>query len=214
MPVVIYATKGSGNCFKAQLAMRQLGIAHETRPVDVLAGETRGPAFRALNPRGTVPFLVLEDGRTLAESNAMLWLLANGTPLIPADAYRRAKAVEWMIVEQTKLEPFISPARFFTAIAPERGVGMDDQIVQWRKQGAAGLAMLDDHLARSVFMLGDDYSIADIAVFGYVHVADEAGLPLADYPNVRRWTGDVAATRGFVSMADVWRDVDAGVAVA
>ena len=120
MPATLYATFGSGNSFKPALLLRQTGKVCVTKFLNVLAGESRQPGFLAINPRGQVPFLVLEDGRGIGESNAIAWWVAEGTPLMPADAVSRAQAVQWMIFEQTSLEPNISPARFFTHIVPEQ----------------------------------------------------------------------------------------------
>lgn len=199
----LFATVGSGNCFKAQLAMAQLGIAYRTEWIDVLNGETRRPRYLAVNPNGTVPYLELEDGRGIAESNAMLWYLAKGTDLFPQTAYEEAMTVEWMIVEQTKLEPMISPARFFTTILPERRVEMADRIVEWQDQGHAGLSRLNAHLAAHEFVAGGGYSIADIAVYGYVHVAGEGGFDMDRYPMVTRWCDRVARQPRHVAMTEL-----------
>ncbi len=114
----LYVTIGSGNCLKPFMVMKQLQIPFELVVIDVLKGETRQPAYLALNPNGTVPYLRLTDGRGIAESNAMLWYLAEGSELLPRDSYSRAKVLQFMFFEQSALEPFISPARFFTSIVP------------------------------------------------------------------------------------------------
>ena len=196
----LYATFGSGNCYKAHLVMSQLGIAYETIWVDVLAGETRKDWFLALNPNGTVPFLHLESGASIAESNAMLWYLAKGSDLFPASAYEEAMAVQWMIFEQTRLEPNISPARFFTTILPARKTEMAAQIAAWQEKGRNGLARLDHHLDHQDFVAGDRYTIADIAVYGYTHVADEGGFDLSAYPAVGSWLSRVRQAKGHIAM--------------
>ncbi|MEM8948111.1 MAG: glutathione S-transferase family protein [Pseudomonadota bacterium] len=196
----LYATFGSGNCYKAHLVMSQLGIAYNTTWVDVLSGETREDWFLALNPNGTVPFLRLEGGATISESNAMLWYLAKGSELFPVNAYEEAMAVQWMIFEQTRLEPHISPARFFTTILPNKHAEMADQIVIWQEKGRDGLARLDRHLADQDFVAGNRYTIADIAIYGYTHVADEGGFDLADFPAVKRWLSRVRETKRHVPM--------------
>ncbi len=196
----LYATFGSGNCYKAHLVMSQLGIAYNTTWVDVLAGETREGWFLALNPNGTVPFVRLEGGANITESNAMLWYLAKGSELFPVNAYEEAMAVQWMIFEQTKLEPNISPARFFTTILPEKRAVMSDQIKEWQAKGKGGLAGLDRHLANQDFVAGNRYTIADIAIYGYTHVADEGGFDLTEYPAVRNWLSRVQQTNGYVAM--------------
>ncbi len=199
----LYATIGSGNCFKAHLAMNQLGIAYETVLIDVLKGETRGAEFLSVNPNGTVPFLRLADGRGIAESNAMIWYLAKGTYLFPKTSYEEAIAVQWMIYEQTHLEPNISPARFFTTIVPSRRAEMETQIAGWQEKGAIGLARLNEHLKHHDFISGVGYSIADIAVYGYTHVADEGGFDLDEYPAVLSWMNRVAATDGYIPMNEL-----------
>jgi len=203
----LYATLGSGNCFKAQLLMHQLDIPFETQAVDVLSGKTRTPDFLSLNPRGTVPFLQLENGQSIAESNAMLWVLGAGSALMPKDHYAQAKTIEWMIFEQTKLEPHISPARFYTTIVPKHREEMHENILDWLAQGTEGLNALEAHLSQSDFMLGDTYSIADIALFGYTHVADEGGFNLSAFPAVSKWIERVEETPKFISMMDIWVDL-------
>jgi len=205
----LYATVGSGNCFKAQLLMHQLDIPYQTQAIDVLSGETRAPDYLSINPLGTVPFLQLENGQSIGESNAMLWALGAGSPLMPSDPYDQAKAIEWMIFEQTKLEPHISPARFFTTIISERRDEMLEQIQDWLAQGTEGLNTLEAHLSESDFVLGNTYSIADIAVFGYTHVADEGGFELNAFPAVSQWIERVQQIPKFISMQDVWADAQA-----
>lgn len=196
----LYATIGSGNCYKAHLVMRQLGIAYQTELIDVLKGETRQPRYLAINPNGTVPFLRLSDGRTIAESNAMLWYLAAGSHLVPKSSFEQAMTVQWMIFEQTRLEPNISPARFFTTILPSRRDEMSAQITEWQSKGREGLALLEAHLGNHDFVAGNAYSIADIAIYGYTHVAEEGGFDLSAYPGITKWIGRVEASPGYVAM--------------
>ena len=196
----LYATYGSGNCYKAHLVMSQLGIAYNTTWVDVLGGETREDWFLALNPNGTVPFLRLEGGACIAESNAMLWYLAKGSDLFPLNAYEEAMAVQWMIFEQTKLEPNISPARVFTTLLPDKRAEMADPIKDWQKKGEDGLARLNRHLENQDFVVGSRYTIADIAIYGYTHVADQGGFDLGVFPAVGRWLGRVQQSQGYLDM--------------
>jgi len=199
----LYATIGSGNCYKAHLVMMQLKIAYRTEMIDVLKGETRQPRYLAINPNGTVPFLCLGDGRTIAESNAMLWYLAAGSHLAPQSNYDQAMAVQWMIFEQTRLEPNISPARFFTTILPEHREEKSAEIAEWQRKGHQGLVLLDAHLSKHDFIAGDRYSIADIAVYGYTHVAGEGGFDLSAYPGVMAWLDRIAANPDHVGMNEV-----------
>lgn len=197
----LYATPGSGNCFKPFLALSQLGIDFKVVSVDVLKGQTRSPEFLALNQAGSVPYLVTGDGDGVGESNAMLWLIADKSHLMPHTPLERARSLQWMFFEQSKLEPFISPARFLGHIVPERGVGREAEIEVWRQRAAAGLATLDAHLKDRAFMLGDRYGITDIAIFGYGHVSHEAGIDMAQFPSVTAWMKRVEETEGFVSLS-------------
>lgn len=195
----LYVTQGSGNSFKPALALAQLGIPHRLCFVDVLAGETRGAAFLAVNPMGQVPYLVDAEGHGLSESNAMLWYIADGSTLIPGDARGRADMLRWMFFEQTRLEPAISPARFYGFVVPHRAAEFGADILRWRAKATEGLTLLDAHLAGSDFVVPrHSYTIGDIAVFGYVHLAEQAGLSLAGFKHVQRWIGRVTATPGFV----------------
>jgi glutathione S-transferase len=199
----LYATPGSGNCFKPFLALRQLRIPVTLRMVDVLAGQTKSAAYLAINPAGAVPYLRLPGGAGLSESNAMLWYIADGSPLASTEAYTRAKGLQWCFFEQSRLEPFISPARFLTAIAPHLGTGRESDITAWQERARAGLTILEAYLATTDFMAGPEYSIADIGVFGYVHVAPEGGIALDPYPAVRAWIARVQSTPGFVPMSEM-----------
>ncbi len=201
--IKLFACLGSGNCFKPWLAMTQLGVPFELVLIDVLQGEQKAPEYLQINPLGVVPFLLSETGQGIGESNAMLWYLAEGTALMPVTPAARAEALQWMFFEQSKLEPFISPARFFTTILPDQREARSIEIAQWQLKAESGLARLDAHLAGRQFMLEDGYSIADIAVFGYVHVLEEAGLRLADYPAIARWIGTVSKTEDFRPLASL-----------
>ena len=197
----LYATIGSGNCFKPFLVMNQLGIPFRVALVDVLKGETRLPAYLAVNPNGTVPYLTLPDGRGIGESNAMLWYLAEGSHLIPTDPYGRAKVLQWMFFEQSALEPFISPARFFISIVPSRRLEREKDIAVWQERGRKGLKLLDDHLRGRRFVVDDTYSIADVSLFGYTHLAAEGGFDFDEFPAVAAWIGNVERTEGFVPLS-------------
>lgn len=196
----LHYTLGSGNSFKPALVLRQTGRTCRMQFVDVLAGATREPAFLAVNPRGQVPYLVTADGVGLGESNAIAWYLAEGTPLMPATPLARAQAVQWMIFEQTALEPHISPARFFTHIVPAQRDAHAAQIPGWLDAGHAGLTLLDRHLATRHWVTDHGYSVADIAVYGYTHLAGEGGFELGRYPAVQRWMDRVRATPGYADI--------------
>lgn len=199
----LYACLGSGNCFKPWLAMHQLGDPFELVLIDVLKGEQKSPEYLAISPLGVVPHLLTDTGHGIGESNAMLWYLAEGSHLMPSTREERAEALQWMYFEQSKLEPFISPARFFTTILPEQREARADDIKAWQASADTGLSRLDAHLEAREFMLTSGYSVADIATFGYVHVLDEAGLNMTDYPAVSRWVDAVAQTEGFRPLSEL-----------
>ena len=212
--VTLYACLGSGNCFKPWLAMQQLHQDFDLELIDVLSGEQKTPAYLAVNPLGVVPFLVTDDGVEIGESNAMIWYLAEGTHLMPETVAERAEALQWMFFEQSKLEPFISPARFFTTILPDRQVEMRAEILQWQGLAKPGLERLNDHLTERQFMLLSGYSIADIAMFGYVHVLEEAGLQWADYPHIARWVAVVEKTAYFNPLSQLGQSIAPRVRMA
>ena len=201
--VTLYLTQGSGNSFKPALVARQLGIACKTKYIDVLSGDTRKPEYLAINPQGVVPYLMLADGTGIGESNAIAWYLAEGSPLIPDTRLARAQTVRWMNFEQTTLECNISPVRFFTAIAPEAGKEHQEMFPVWRERGNAGLSILEKHLAQNDFITDFGYSVADIAVFGYTHLANEGGFDLSEYPAVSQWIDRVGNQKGFLPVSEL-----------
>ena len=204
----LYVCLGSGNCMKPWLALSQLGRDVDLTVIDVLKGEQKSDSFRAINPLGVVPWMVTDDGQGIGESNAMLWYLAEGTALMPATPAERAEALQWMFFEQSRLEPFISPARFFTTILPhERGPRAAD-IANWVARARPGLDRLNAHLSGRDFMLRSGYSITDIAVFGYVHVMHEAGIDRAGYPAISRWIHKVSDTTGFRPLHQMGQPVE------
>lgn len=196
----LYDYAPSGNCYKVRLLLAHLGLEYERVAVDVVGGEARDEAFRAArNPHGRVPVLECDDGTTIAESGAILWWLADGTPYLPDDRLERTRALQWMFFEQNAIEPSIAVVRYQETIA-RRPDALGD--LEGRRQaGREALGALARHLeGGGRFLLGDAFSIADIAVYGYTHVADEAGVPLADFPAVADWTGRVRSLPGHVPM--------------
>jgi len=200
----LYSMQGSGNCYKPRLAMHHLGIPFSIVDVDIELGESRTPQFLALNANGKIPLLVLPDGRPLAESNAMLLHLGEGTHLIPADPYERALVWQWLFFEQYSHEPQIAVARYWLHLKPG-GAAMvtADQIAGWRKKGGAALGVMEGHLEKADWFGGEGFSIADIALYAYTHVADEGGFDLAPFPAIRAWLARVAALPGHVPIG--WR---------
>jgi glutathione S-transferase len=204
----LYITAGSGNSYKPVQVLAQRGagtpaVHCHLQPVDVLGGETRRPDFLAINPRGQVPFLLTDRGERLGESNAIAWYLAEGSALIPAAPLHRAQAIQWMIFEQTALEPNISPARFFSTLVPALREANAARFPGWLDAGHAGLALLDAHLAEREFLCDSGYGIADIAVFGYTHLAREGGFDLDRHPAVLRWIERVRSQPGHRPVADL-----------
>lgn len=199
--ITLYGMSSSGNCYKLQLACAQLGIAHVWEEIDITRGEQLSPEFLAMNDRGKVPVLKLGDGRTLAESNAILHYLAEGSELLPADRWARAKTLQWMFFEQYSHEPCIAVSRFIhkylAADHPRRA-----SLPALKASGEEALAAMERHLHRLPWFGGERYTIADIALFAYTHVAEEGGFDLAGFPQVERWLKRVAQTPGFVPMRD------------
>ena len=196
----LYGFTGSGNCYKPALLMTQLGIPFEWREVDILRGESRTPEFLARNPNGKIPLLELEPGRHLAESNAMLCYLAEGSALLPAERWARAKVLEWLFFEQYSHEPYIATVRFWVHYQ-KRGEELKAKIAEAMPRGHAALAVMEQQLAKTPFLTGEAYTIADIALYAYTHVAHEGGFDLSPYPALRAWLARVAATPDFVQMA-------------
>ncbi|TXH05582.1 MAG: glutathione S-transferase family protein [Nevskiaceae bacterium] len=195
----LYGMSGSGNCWKPAVLMKQLGIPFEWIEIDIQRGQSRTPAFLAKNANGKVPLLELDDGRTLAESNAMLCYLAEGSPLFPADRWQRAKILEWLFFEQYSHEPYIATVRFWVHFMHKQDEWRD-KIAEAMKKGYAALGVMERRLQASAFLAGPDYSIADIALFAYTDVAYEGGYDLGDYPAVRAWLARVAALPRFERM--------------
>ena len=192
----LYDFLESGNGYKVRLLLHQLAIPFERVEMDIVRGETRTPEFLAKNPNGRIPLLELDDGSYLAESNAIQFYLAEGTPLLPTGRIERAQVLEWMFFEQYSHEPHIATARFWyhTELTEERRAMLPAK----RAQGEAALAVMDGHLRGRRFFVGESYSVADIALYAYTHVADEGGFDLEPYPAVGAWLERVRAQPGHV----------------
>jgi len=190
----------SGNCYKVRLLLAQLGLPFERVPLDILAGDTRTPQFLARNPNGRVPLVEWPDGRRLAESNAILCYLAEGTPLLPADAFARAETLQWMFFEQYSHEPYVAVVRFwhFAGLVEQNRAALPDKM----ERGYAALGVMERHLAAHAFFGGERYGVADIALYAYTHVADEGGFDLSRFPAVEAWLERVRAQPGHVRITD------------
>jgi glutathione S-transferase len=195
--LLLYDYLPSGNGYKVRLLLRRLGLPYELVELDVMKGETRTPDFLALNPIGRIPALRLEDGTVLAESDAILFFLAEGTPFLPASRLGRAQALQWMFFEQYEHEPSIAVARYIRHLLPP-GHPREAELPRLLERGNAALAVMEAHLARRPFLVGERCSIADLALYAYTHVADEGGFDLLPYPAVRAWLERLAAEPGHV----------------
>jgi glutathione S-transferase len=197
--MLLYDAAISGNCYKVRLLFAKLGIGYERRELSVFDRSDRPQVIGELNPGLRVPTLVLDDGRALAESGAILFHFAEGTEYLPADAFERAQVLQWMFFEQYDLEPNIAVLRFWA----EAGTSHPDAEVQAKREGGErALRALERHLDGRRFLVGDAYSIADIALYAYTHVAPEGGFTLQPYPAVEAWLARVADHPGHVPIGD------------
>ncbi|HEX6666401.1 MAG TPA: glutathione S-transferase family protein [Solirubrobacterales bacterium] len=197
MSVLLYDNPVSGNCYKVRLILTLLGIEFERRELSVVDRSDRVATLGGLNPALTVPTVVLDDGRPLAESNAILWHFADGTPYLPDDPYERSQILQWMFFEQYKHEPAIAVARFWASIA-DSDLPPEVDIEALRTAGRSALRAMERHLSASEFFVGERFTIADIALYAYTHVAPEGGFDLEPYPAVRAWLDRVAAQPGLI----------------
>jgi glutathione S-transferase len=186
----IYGDPISGNCLKVKWTAERLAIPYTWHDVDVTKGETRTPAFLSMNPAGQAPTAVLVDGRTLAQSNAIILYLAEGSELIPADAYQRAKMFEWLFWEQYSHEPYVAVARFQVKYLGKPASELEPRIVE---RGKAALALMDRALEARDFLVGEALTLADIALVAYTRMAADGGFALPDYPAVEAWVERVEA---------------------
>jgi glutathione S-transferase len=197
--MLLYDSAVSGNCYKVRLLLTKLGIPFERRELSVFDRSDRPDVLGDLNPALRVPTLVLDDGRSLGESNAILWYFGDGTEYVPTDRYQRAEVLQWQFFEQYDHEPHIAVARFWALadIAPSEA---DSEAK--RKGGQRALAAMERHLAQREYLVGDRFSIADIALYAYTHLAPEGGYSLQPYPAVREWLVRVSAQPGHIAITD------------
>ena len=190
----LYDNLSSGNGYKVRLLLTQLGIQFQRIELDTFGGETRTPEFLAKNPNGRIPALELEDGTVLAESNAILFFLAEETPFLPKDRLERAQALQWMFFEQYSHEPYVAVPRAWVLHPPAGGLSpaQVSELDERRAKGHAALSVMEQHLADRPFMAGERYSIADIALYAYTHVAPEGGIALDGYRSIKSWLDRVA----------------------
>jgi glutathione S-transferase len=191
--LTLYDFLDSGNGYKVRLLLAELGLSFRLVECDILKGETHTPEFLARNPNGRIPTLQLEDGTHIAESGAILWYLAEGTPFAPQTRLERAQTLQWMFFEQYSHEPYIAVARFWrhylTSLTPLQELDLPERM----KKGYAALDVMEGHLGRRAYFVGERYGLADIALYGYTHVAHEGDFDLGGYPGIRAWLARVSA---------------------
>jgi glutathione S-transferase len=197
--VLLYDSAVSGNCYKVRLLFALLGLECERREVDVIDRSGRAGLLGELNPGLRVPTLVLDDGRPLAESNAILMYFAEGTEYLPEDRYERAQVLQWMFFEQYSHEPNIAVLRFWAiaGIKPE-----PREALAKFNGGQAALEAMERHLAGREYLVGDSFTIADLALYAYTHVADGGGFDLGRYPAIGEWLGRISSLPGYISIED------------
>jgi len=196
----LYSMQRSGNSYKVRLALAQLGIPYRKVEVDILQGESRTPEFLSMNPSGHVPLLEVSPNRYLGESNAILWFVADGTALAPNDPVERAEAMQWMFFEQHSLEPNIGAAYFWLALIKGGRELQTHALEDWMEQGYGALGVMEKHLSRHRYFAAGRYTIADIALYAYSHVAHLCDFDLTSFPSVRNWLGRVASESGHITM--------------
>jgi glutathione S-transferase len=203
--LVLHQMQMSGNCYKVRLTARQLDIPLRLKDYPELGSETRQPQFLKLNPNGRVPLLEFDDGRTLAESDAIIAYLAEGTPLMPESRWDRAQALQWMFFEQYSHEPYVAVARFWLKYAVKAELAKKEHLVpEWHAKGNAALGVMETRLGTQDWFAGNSYCIADIALYGYTHCAAEGGFELAAYPKVSQWLKRVAEQPGHIPLSEAW----------
>jgi glutathione S-transferase len=196
----LYSMQRSGNCYKVRLALAQLSAPYDLVEVDILKGETHTPGFLAKNPTGQIPLLEIAPDRYLAESNAILWFLGETSHLLPDDPAARASVLQWMFFEQHAIVPNVGAAYFWLALVKGGRDLQQHALDDWMEEGNRAFAVMEKHLAGRAFFSGDAYSIADIALYAYTHVADECDFDLSRFPAIRGWLERVAAQPRHVAM--------------
>jgi glutathione S-transferase len=199
----LYSMQRSGNSYKVRLALALLGIPYRLVEVDILKGESRTPEFLAKNPNGQVPLLEVEPGRYLAESNAILWHLGSKSPLRPDDRIDRARALQWMFFEQHSIEPNLGAAYFWLALVKGGRELQQHALEDWMEEGNRAFGVMENHLKQHRYFAADRYTVADIALYAYTHLAHECDFDLTSFPCIRAWLDRVAGEPGHVAMD--WR---------
>lgn len=195
----LYDFLPSGNGYKIRLLLTQLGIPFERVEVDITKGETRSPEFLSKNPNGKIPVLEIQPGKYLSESNAIMLYLSEGTEFLPYDRFLRAEVLQWLFFEQSSHEPFIATPRYWISVLG-KAEQYKDALEQKREGGYAALSLMEQHLKSYTFFVGERYTIADICLFAYTHVAHEGGFDLSRFPYIKAWIERVKAEPGYISI--------------
>lgn len=198
--MLLYNSQISGNCWKVRQILAHREMAYETQELDVVDRSNRPEVLGGLNPALRVPTIVLDDGRPLAESNAILGFFAEGTEYLPTDPYERAQVYQWLFFEQYQHEPFIAVARFQLQYAADKPSA--ERLAELHAGGYRALDAMEGHLKDHDYLVGDDYTIADIALYAYTQVAEDGGFDLSGYPGITVWLARVAAQPGHIMLED------------
>jgi glutathione S-transferase len=196
----LYTMQRSGNSYKVRLALALLDVPYRAVEIDILQGESRTPDFLAKNPNGQVPLLEVAEGRYLAESNAILWYVAIGTSLAPEDRLDRADAMQWMFFEQHALEPNIGAAYFWLSLVKGGRELHSYSLEDWMERGYRALQVMEDHLATRSYFAANMLTVADIALYGYTHLAEQCDYDLSSFPAIRTWLTRIEREPRFVPM--------------
>ncbi len=209
----LYDFLPSGNGYKIRLLLTQIGIPFERVEVNVIEGEARRPEFLSINPNGKIPVLEIETGKFLAESNAIMVYLSEGTEFLPYDRFFRAQVLQWLFFEQSSHEPFIATSRFWVSILG-KAEEYKEALEEKRERGYAALKVMENHLREHSFFVAERYTIADISLFAYTHVADEGGFDLSQFPAIQAWIERVKAQSRYISItheSSSWNGYSLGV---
>lgn len=193
----LYEYPPSGNCYKIRLLLTQLEIPFERIPVDIVRGETRTPKFLEKNPNGKIPLLEIEPGKYLPESNAILYYLSQNTPFFPTDSFEQAQVMQWMFFEQYSHEPNIATSRYWISVLG-KAEEYQEALHQKKKLGDIALGVMEQHLQHHSFFVDNRYTIADICLFAYTHVADEGGFDLTQFPAIQAWIKRVKTQPNYI----------------
>jgi glutathione S-transferase len=197
----LYEYSSSGNCYKIRLLLARLKIDYQRIEIDILKGESRTAEFLKINPNGRIPLLEIEPGKYLSESNAIIDYLANGTELLPTDRWERAQIMQWLFFEQYSHEPNIATVRFWISIL-KQAEQKREAITQKQELGYAALGVMERHLEKHDYFVGERYSIADIALYAYTHVADEGNFDISKFPAILAWFDRIVSQPNYIKISD------------